>query len=239
MATITILPSPAASTTATAIPSQPLCSPLAGYELEDLPGIVSNPFDPPAPGSDNPHQGVDLADRLPGSQASLTGREVQAVLAGRVAGLILDRFPYGNAVMVEVALSKLRSSDLDALALPTPLPQPLVNPALTCPPIDLPYPETPNRALYILYAHLADPPRLQIGQVVQCGEPLGSVGDSGNALNPHLHLEVRIGPAEARFTSLGHYANNLTADEMGLYCLWRVSGTFQVIDPLKLLALKP
>ncbi len=74
---------------------------------------------------------------------------------------------------------------------------------------------------------------------ISCGQTLGAVGSSGNALNPHLHLEVRIGPSGARFSSLAHYLPSASEEEMGNYCLWRVSGYFQVIDPLTVLALPP
>jgi murein DD-endopeptidase MepM/ murein hydrolase activator NlpD len=201
-------------------------------------GLVSNPFNPPQPGSDDPHQGVDLADRLPGSQVTLTGRIVQAALAGKVAGVIEDRFPYGNAILIESQLEWMTTSEAQAL-LPTPLATRRVNPALTCPEVDPPYPAGTGANLYILYAHLEEPPSLTMGQMVGCGEALGAVGKSGNALNPHLHLEARVGPAQAQFFSMGHYDNRVSAEEMGLYCIWRVSGVFQLVDPLALLRLKP
>ena len=81
-----------------------VCSPLAGYALEDLSSIVSNPYQPPRPGSDDPHQAVDLAERMDGSGMALAGMPVQAVLPGRVVLAQSDRFPYGNAVIVETPL---------------------------------------------------------------------------------------------------------------------------------------
>lgn len=215
-----------------------VCSPLADIPLAELAGTVGNPFNPPAPGSDDPHQGVDLADRLPGSQVTLTGRSVQAVTRGQVAGVIQDRFPYGNAVILEVPLTEIELDTL-GIILPTPLAAPLVHPALTCPQVDSPYPAGAGRSLYFLYAHMAENSDLQPGQQVGCGEQVGRVGDSGNALNPHLHLEVRAGPSQARFDSLAHYDNRATQTEMGLYCLWRVSGIFQLMDPGLFLTLEP
>jgi murein DD-endopeptidase MepM/ murein hydrolase activator NlpD len=156
-----------------------------------------------------------------------------------VAWVINDRFPYGNALVVETPLDSLPSSLLAALNPPTPgLVTP--DPALTCPPYSVP-PEwtTPSYSLYVVYAHLLAAPAFQPGQVLSCDQSIGQIGQSGNALNPHLHFEVRIGPAGARLNSMAHYDNSATLDEMGAYCTWRVSGWFRTLDPLALLALQP
>ncbi|RPI22438.1 MAG: hypothetical protein EHM70_23800 [Chloroflexota bacterium] len=92
-----LTPVPPASPTG--IPIQ-LCSPLEGVSIDSLEGMISNPFHPPASGSDDPHHGVDFSDVLPGSQVALAGRQVQAVLGGQVAAVMHDRFPYGNAVII-------------------------------------------------------------------------------------------------------------------------------------------
>lgn len=46
--------------------------------------------------------------------------------------------------------------------------------------------------LYTLYAHLQDV-RVQAGQPILSGERIGRVGDTGIAIGPHLHFEVRVG----------------------------------------------
>lgn len=48
--------------------------------------------------------------------------------------------------------------------------------------------------LYTLYGHLQ---RLEVetGESVRAGQRLGQVGDSGIAIGPHLHFEVRVGDA--------------------------------------------
>ncbi len=97
--------------------------------------------------------------------------------------------------------------------------------------------DTTRRSLYVLYAHLQDAPGVKPGEKVTCGQVIGKVGKSGNALNPHLHLEIRVGPAGGRFTSMAHYDNSATLEEMAGYCAWSVSGLFQVIDPLEVLSL--
>jgi murein DD-endopeptidase MepM/ murein hydrolase activator NlpD len=181
---------------------------LQGIPLEQLPGLVSNPFHPPAPGSDDPHHGVDLAIRLPNSEVAVSGNPVQAALAGSVAAVIRDRFPYGNALLVETPLEE-------------------APPAL----------DLSRRSLYVMYAHMRDPVDLNPGDTVACGQAIGAVGSTGNALNPHLHLEMRVGPAGMRFSSMAHYDNSATSEEMSSYCLWRISGLFQLVDPLRLIAL--
>jgi murein DD-endopeptidase MepM/ murein hydrolase activator NlpD len=202
--------------------------------LTDLPGTVANPYDPPKPGRDDPHAGVDLADRSPGTQIALSGRAVQSALAGRVALVIRDRFPFGNAVLVETPLDEVPG--IDTVTLPTPALTPAVIPALTCPAIpSLALEETTTRSLYLLYAHLQASPEFRAGDGVSCGQSLGSVGDSGNALNPHLHLEARVGPSGLRLDSMAHYDDSATQTEMASYCLWSVSGAFQLVNPLEIL----
>lgn len=223
------------------IPAAPLvCSPLDGIRIEDLSGHIVNPFQPPTLGSDDPHQGVDLADLYPGSAVARAGRGVQAVLAGRVASVIRNRFPYGNAILIETPLESLPEAWLEALQVPTPEPTLPARSALTCP-----TPQVPavwnlvQHSLYLLYAHMQQTPSLQPGDVVSCGEKLGTIGRTGNALNPHLHLEARVGPAGVDFTSMAHYDASASPAEMRAYCDWRVSGLFQLIDPMRVFTASP
>ena len=207
---------------------------MEGVAIDDLANRIVNPYAPPASGSDLPHHGLDIADPGKG-QIVVAGLPVQAVLPGTVALVIDDLFPYGNALLVETGLEHTPAEWLAALQLPKPVPTLSFIPALTCPqPEILPDWDTQNRSLYLLYAHLRDAPTLQIEDEVGCGQALGAIGDSGNAINPHLHLEARIGPAGARFSSLAHYDASATPEEMYSYCVWRVSGWFQHLDPLRL-----
>jgi murein DD-endopeptidase MepM/ murein hydrolase activator NlpD len=244
-------PSPRADPTATSIPATPtlpatatqpppaVCSPFPGYTSAELLAAISNPFNPPPLGSDDPHQAVDLA--VVESGMAMAGGPAHALLAGRVALVVRDRFPYGNAVLVETPLADLPSGVLPAPAIPTLAPTLPPHPALTCPAVDLAVGVSGNgpRSLYILYAHLESPADLSPDEPLACGDFLGTVGQSGNALNPHLHVEARVGPSGVRLPGLAHYETRAGPEEMGSYCLWRVSNRFQLIDPTRLLEAIP
>jgi len=244
-ATASPQPSNTPSPTATQQPSATLpldpeleiCSPLEDISLENLPDTIANPFAPPPPGSDNPHQGIDFADIDSTYQIALEGRSVQAVLAGTVAGIIQERFPYGNAILVETPLEQIPPSWLETLQIPPVIPIREGHSVLTCPESASGMENTgETRSLYLLYAHLQEPVALKPGDTVSCGIPIGKIGQSGNALNPHLHLEVRVGPSGKQFESMAHYTGAASPQEMSNYCLWRVSGAFQALDPLRLLS---
>jgi murein DD-endopeptidase MepM/ murein hydrolase activator NlpD len=221
------------------VPTLEICPPLPGYSRQNLLEAISNPYQPPRLGSDDPHQGVDLAVTQDG--IALAGNPIQAALVGRVAMILNDRFPYGNAVLIETPLRSLLAPNDDLrLAIPTPAPTLPAHPSLTCPAVKTTGGlSQQNRSLYLLYAHLSETAVLQPGDAVACGEYLGKIGQSGNALNPHLHLEARVGPSGARFSSMAHYTTSASAEEMGNYCLWRVSNQFQLVNPLDLLRLLP
>ena len=241
----TTLPLP----TSTGLPNLQVCSPLQDIPLDQAPSLVSNPYHPPPPGSDDPHHGVDLAVSLPNNAVAVSGHPVQAALRGKVAAVINDRFPYGNAVIIETPLEDAPAEWWQPAQIPATAPTIEYRSALTCPsaaqqqqrnessggtgvPID-----STRRSLYVLYAHLLQPVAMNIDDAVACGQVFGAVGSSGNALNPHLHFETRVGPSGMTFTSMAHYDNSATSGEMSSYCLWRINGLFQLVDPLKVLAL--
>lgn len=229
---------PQATQTAPSLPA--LCSPLGDFELTELANILSNPFNPPPPGSDDPHHGIDLSFYRYKDHFGMLGLPVHAVLTGTVAMSTTERFPYGNALIIETPLEALPESWSAQLAVPTPAPTLELNTPLTCPtPENAPVWNLEKRSLYLLYAHLREKPDLQPGDPVYCGQQIGAVGNSGNSINEHLHLEVRVGPAGAQFTSMDHYDNAATAEEMSNYCTWRISELFQKIDPTRLLFLQP
>ncbi len=234
--TITPLP-PTATLTAT--PRVEVCSPLQGITLDELPQIVTNVFDPPRPGEDDGHQGVDLAFYRFGDRVGMLGLPVLSVLPGKVAAAVKDRPPYGNMVIIETPLESVPPAWDADLQLPAIVPT-VTPPNLTCPvQPDFANLDVNRRSLYLLYAHMDQPSPLKPGQAVVCGNPLGEVGTTGNSVNPHLHLEVRIGPSGARFDGMAHYIGNATTQEMLNYCAWRVSGLFQMTDPMKLFSQAP
>lgn len=209
-----------------------VCSPLAGINLDQLAGMIVNPYHPPKPGSDDPHQGVDLAVLSSPNGIALTGMMVQAILAGKVAGGAKDRFPYGNMLIIETPLDETLLKVMTQVVIPTPLPERLPPGALTCPELNVePTVESEPRSLYVLYAHMQPSISFELGDEIGCGQQIGAVGSSGNALNPHLHVEVRVGPSGQTFASMAHYDPSAQYSEMAAYCTWRVSGVYQTIDP--------
>jgi murein DD-endopeptidase MepM/ murein hydrolase activator NlpD len=237
---ITSIPTVQLTATPTIPAAPPVCSALDGIRIDDLASHIVNPFQPPPPGSDDPHQGVDLADLFPGSGVARAGRGVQAALAGRTASVIRNRFPYGNAILIETRLEDLPAAWLESLPVPTPGPTLPARSALTCPTPQVPVAwDLAQRSLYLLYAHMQQAPSLRPGEAVLCGENLGAIGSTGNALNPHLHLEARVGPAGADFSSMAHYTTSASSAEMRAYCDWRVSGLFQLIDPMRVFTSSP
>lgn len=207
--------------------------------MQELPDFISSPFEAPTRGYDNGHHGVDFAYYRHGGRVGMVGHPVQAVLAGRVAVVLDDRWPYGNAIIIETSLTSIPASWSGQMEIPTSAPtilpgtSPLTLPALTATPA---WDESGDRSLYLMYAHLNSPPLLLPGDFVGCGDIIGEVGNTGRSSNAHLHLELRVGPAELSLTSMQHYDNGSTDEEMYNYYVWRVSGLYQVFDPMTLLA---
>jgi len=174
------LTTPIASVT----PSQNfVCSPITGFSTGELINSIVNPYQPPPRGSDNPHQGVDIAEIGEGLYA-LEGASVEAVLNGKVAGVIFDRFPYGNAILIETPLDLLPARLVSSLNLPQgglPLEE---LPTLYCPNdfslVRIPAAE--SQSLYILYAHMRDTSKFKLGDIINCGQEIGVIGNTGNSI---------------------------------------------------------
>ena len=189
-----------------------LCSPLEIHPLEELHEIIGDGYDPPRPGREERHHGIDFGYYHYQDRDSMLGEPVQSVLAGKVAAVLTGQYPYGNMVIVETG----------STAIPKDFPEQLEVPE--------------NHSLYILYAHLDQPPEVNLGDQVAACQALGLVGMSGNTDIPHLHLETRWGPPGQLFESMRFYDTRATVEEMEAYIRWRTSGDFQHFDPLYLLA---
>jgi len=202
-----------ATITPTPTPAFRICSPLEIHGLAELREITSDPYRPPPPGKDMRHHGVDFSYYTRGERTTIQGVGVQSVLAGRVAASLSDTFPFGNLVIIETPNQALPQAVKSALGV------------------------TPEQSLYLLYAHMDASPLVAPGSQVDACQLIGQVGKSGNAVEPHLHLEVRSGPPGASFDSLGYYQAENTEQEKANYLLWRTSGVFQHMDPMILLNL--
>lgn len=206
--------------------SQPaICSPLVDHELAELSGIVSSPYTGPPVGREERHHGVDFAYYKQAGRETIAGEQVRAVLSGVAAAVLVDSFPYGNAVIVESELPGLQESWQMRIQSFTEELATQPSAAATLTPLSA-------ESLYILYAHLQEPPLVQPGQLLAACQPLGAAGKSGNAGVPHLHLEMRLGPAGARFDEMGYYLAEISPAARQSYLSWRISGAFRHFDPL-------
>ena len=213
-----------------------VCSPVEGVLIDEIAGMVFNPFYPPVEGSDDPHQGVDLSDVDVNSQIARTGAGVNSVVSGKVIMVVKNRFPYGNAILIETPFEEL-PVNWQTTITNNPQSEPYnKTPALTCPQGWNEMSDSNSiPALFTLYAHLKNVPDLTAGELVNCGEAIGKIGMSGNALAPHVHIEMRYGPPSGLSGSMAHYDVSASIEEMSNYCRWRVSGWYRLIDPFSLL----
>ena len=209
-ATIVLAQTEIPAPTQTLEPSFLMCSPLALHPLEELPEIIGDPYNPPPPGREERHHGVDFGYYHWRERDTMLGEPVQSALPGVVASVLDDHYPYGNMVMVETPRLFLPPELVNRLQIPE------------------------GESLYLLYAHLSQSPLVRLGQSVDACQPLGEVGKSGNTDIPHLHLETRLGPAGTLFESMRFYDTHATQEEMDNYKLWRTSGVFRHFDPMDL-----
>lgn len=210
-----------------------ISSPIIGIPLDELSSIISNPFHMPGKGKDDGHPGLDFSFYSYHEWKSIENLDVASVLPGYLAGVIYDRPPYGNAILIESKVQELNIELQHIIKTFYPkLPQ-QDHIILNCP-------ETfnmesdfsrDNLSIYILYGHLKNFQDFEIGDYIESGTNIGKVGNTGMSGNPHLHLEIRIGPNSSVFLTMAHYDNSITVEEKENYCLWKVSGYFFPIDP--------
>jgi murein DD-endopeptidase MepM/ murein hydrolase activator NlpD len=199
--------------TKTPLPVFEICSPLAEQTLQEISEIVSDPYDPPPIGKDNRHQGTDLSYYRRKDRNTIEGELVQSLFVGRVVAVVEDQLPYGNMVIVETLANDLLAEVVKK------------------------YEMGENESLYVLYAHFRYPPIVSLGETINCGQSLGQVGATGyNIVNPHLHIETRIGKSRHIFRDgMAYYDTSTNEEERSSYELWRMSGEFRHFDPISLI----
>jgi murein DD-endopeptidase MepM/ murein hydrolase activator NlpD len=189
-----------------------ICSPLEFVELKDLPKIVSDRYNPPPMGSDARHQGVDFAYYQWKGKGLLEGTPIHSVFAGRIAASVKNSFPFGNMLIVETGSAYFPAEVREIFGI------------------------QPGESLYLLYAHMNDESLLiSLGESVRICEPIGYVGQSGNADAAHLHLEMRVGPAGTIFEGFSAFRDTDSKEEKQNYRTWRTSGSFLHFDPMRML----
>jgi len=220
--------------TETPIPFE-VCCPLEEETIQSLQRIIVNPLVIPPIGKDDGHHGVDFAYYRRGDRDSIQGIEVYAVLPGTTVLTLEDEIPYGYAILIETPLSYLpQTTQENILATYLPIPDEVVYQG-ECPAFTAPTP-TGEMSVYHLYAHFEERPDYLPGDPIQCGTFLGTVGNSGYSSNPHLHLETRLGPSGVDFSTMAFYKASYTEQQRANYCLWRMSGYYQLFDPFLILS---
>jgi len=235
--TLPLTPTETAAPTETPTPTDELfkvCCPLEEETFDSLRLILANPLKIPPIGKDEGHHGVDFAYFQRGKRDSIQGIEIYAIMSGKTVLTLEDDIPYGHTILIETSLSDL----------PEPLQETLLSTYLDIPQ-DLTYqgqcPDvappilTGEWSVYHLYAHMEAQPTFQPGEPISCGTKLGTVGNTGYSSNPHLHLETRLGPSGADFVSMAFYEPTYSEEQRANYCLWRMSGYYQLFDPFIIL----
>jgi len=214
-----------------------VCSPLEGETLEAISEILTQAFKKPRSGNDDGHQGSDFSFYRRNGRVGIEGLQVFASLEGKVVTVINDRWPYGNAIIIETPLESISPELITQIQLPSLQPTVTPDPRVNCPPGELAFfVDSQEKSLYLLYGHLLNPASFSVGDFVNCSQLIGAVGNTGYSTNPHLHFETRLGPSGARFDSMAYYTVQSTVLERYNYCVWRVSNLFQLFDPMILLS---
>lgn len=221
-------PSPSATETSTAtasvtpersetpIPISQVCSPLRDHAFVDLPKYISQPFNPPlGQNKELGHHGIDFAYyRRDGVGDPLEGNPIQSVLDGTMAGLGYNAV-YGNYLIIETTFERL-PPELAAL-----------------------YPVETGESVYALYAHMEELAPFEIREPLDCGQQIGTVGQSGRhpdmIAEAHLHFETRVGPSGIFIEPMAFYDTQASEEEKAEYLYWRTSETFRLFDPMILI----
>lgn len=238
----TSTPAPTNTSTPVPTPDRRISSPLEGVEAGDLRLMIAKKYKTPLPYHDEVgHSGIDLFFFRYKSLTTIEGHPVQAVLAGSVAAVVQDRYPFGNAMIIETPLENWPVWLQSGVVLPAPTPTITFAGQPVCPGSDPSLVlDSPGRSLYILYAHLQDAPQFTRGDKIASGQVINRVGNTGNSGNPHLHLETRVGPSGARFDTISSYEGEKSLpQERYNYCIWALSQIFVSFDPTILWQTQP
>jgi murein DD-endopeptidase MepM/ murein hydrolase activator NlpD len=210
---------------------------LKGIERSQLKSITSNPFVLTSPFKEiiEDHPAIDFSFYQKWEYTTFQDFPIQSILPGKVVLVEDNRFPYGYMVLIETPLSQIDPVILTQIPQPTLVPSGYT-PEQRCPVVGNPVTfDSSSQSIYALYAHFSSLPLVKIGDSVSCGDLIGYAGSTGNSAEPHLHLEIRFGPSDAKFESIANYHSSVTLEERYDYCIWTISGIFQAVDPAKLL----
>ncbi len=235
-ATLTLTPTATTIPTPTQEIATGVCSPLIGIGRDKLRFITSNKYVSPGPYIEGGHPALDFSFYKFETFTTFKNFPLQAVLPGKVVLVVNNRFPFGYMLLVETPLTQIDPSFLPSIPQPTPLPVSVYTTEDRCPISGPPVTwDGSGKSIYVLYAHLAQLPEPVVGEDISCGQPIGFAGTTGNSVEEHLHLEMRIGPSNAQFNSIASQHSSATPEERYNYCIWSLSGEFQPFDPAILL----
>jgi len=205
-----------ASPTATIYPysltaySGKMSTPLIGIGFGELHTIISQPYDVPDVHNDTGHHGVDLGSYDYHGKL-IYNWPILAVFAGKVAGVVMNRYPIGNCIIVESSYSQLPDEIISETGIKA------------------------EQSLYTMYCHMLNGATQNIGDAVTTAQQIGLVGKS-QTVEAHLHLEMVIGPPDQIIPSMAYYNGDATEDEKKAYLWWRTSGTFFSFNPMNIIA---
>ena len=134
-----------------------ITSPLKDITIDQLQSILSNPFQFPSKGKDDGHPGIDIAFYSFQNWTTINNHDVISIYPGKVAGIIHDRPPYGNAIIIETDINSLDVEERELLLSQYPDNPLQENIILQCPE-DFHQDRNISKndlSLYFLYGHLA------------------------------------------------------------------------------------
>ena len=243
-ATMTLTPLPTATATLTPTPTAiPLItgitSPLQDIALSDLRLITSYAYSFKYPFSEGPeddknHPAVDLSFYTFKNFTTVVGHPIQAILPGKVVTVTDNLYPYGNSIMIETPLAELAPELIAQMQIGKPYSDEEIKTRSSCQPDQSRISwSSDGKSIYALYAHMQSASPFRPGDLVNSGDLIGKVGASGHAVvgNEHLHLEVRVGPSDAKFGTISDYIGTATDEERYNYCIWALSEVFLPINP--------